>query len=201
MEGWRAGAFVVYALDTPGSEFRENSRERGARSPAYRSQRFDPPSRGTDFRRAKRESVPGRGSGRRTGREPGAQAGGTGAARYTRAWAARGVVASWPGTGSKRRSPGGGRGRWGRSGATWRQRRGFCSSRGNGPGGQPGPTWGQIWAAAGPPGRFQTFRGRFAGKNAGKTGAGGRKLGRRGTGGALFRRGRGAAGGGLAKTL
>ena len=176
MEGWRAGAFVVYALDTPGAEFRENSRERGARSPAYRSQRFDPPSRGIDFRRAKRESVPGRGS------KGGSVAWGRGQSarerRHTQGDGRRGTRwAGWPGKGGKRRSPGGGRGRWGRSGATWRQRRGFCSSRGNGPGGQPGPTWGQIWAAAGLPGRFQTFRGRFAGKNAGKTGAGGRKQG------------------------
>lgn len=33
----------VRFLMTPTPEFRENSRERGARSPAYRSQRFDPP--------------------------------------------------------------------------------------------------------------------------------------------------------------
>ncbi len=109
--------------------------------------------------------------------------------------------AGLPREGGKWRSPGGGRGRWGRSGATWRQCRGFRSSRGDGPGGQPGATWGQIWAAAGPPRRFQTFRGRFAGKNAGKTGVEGRKRGPRGTGGAFFRRGRGAASGGLAKTL
>ena len=83
---------------TPTPEFRENSRERGARSPAYRSQRFDPPSRGTDFRRAKRESVPGRGAGRGAGREPGARTVGPGrrgtpggrTARSAAGWLARG---------------------------------------------------------------------------------------------------------------
>lgn len=39
----------VRFLMTPTPEFRENSRERGARSPAYCSQRFDPPSRAQTF--------------------------------------------------------------------------------------------------------------------------------------------------------
>lgn len=57
---------VVYALDTPGAEFRENSRERGARSPAYRSQRFDPPPGAQTF--AEQSGKVYRGAGRVEGR-------------------------------------------------------------------------------------------------------------------------------------
>ena len=35
---------LIFGASTPGLEFRENLRERAARSPTNRSQRFDPPS-------------------------------------------------------------------------------------------------------------------------------------------------------------
>ena len=44
----------------PGPEFRENSRERGRRSPENRSQRLRPPLGGTRFTTAKRQSRAGR---------------------------------------------------------------------------------------------------------------------------------------------
>ena len=45
-----------FGADTPGRQFRENSRERGRRSPAGGLQGSEPPSPSTDFARAKRES-------------------------------------------------------------------------------------------------------------------------------------------------
>ncbi len=45
-----------FGADTPGRQFRENSRERERRSPAVGSQGSDPPSPSTDFAEAKRES-------------------------------------------------------------------------------------------------------------------------------------------------
>ena len=160
---------------TPTPEFRENSRERGARSPAYRSQRFDPPLPGHRLSPSKAGKCT-RARGVSRGESGAWSAGGRhGAARHTRGRTARGAegvacLERAANSAARRRAA-----PLGRSGATWRQRRGFCRSRGNGPGGQPGPTWGQIWAAVGLPGRFQTFRGRFTSKNAEKTGAGGRK--------------------------
>ena len=60
-------AFFVFGADTPTPEFRENSRERGRRSPAEGSQRSDPPSPGTPGRAgdagAKRGSALGGGRG------------------------------------------------------------------------------------------------------------------------------------------
>ena len=189
MEGWRAGAFVVYALDTPGSEFRENSRERGARSPTNRSQRFDPPSRGTDFRRAKRESVPGRGSGRRAGREPGAQAGGAAPGRGRRGtwWA------GWPGAGGKMAEHGVRAGLLGPQRGHVAAAAGLLRQPGKRAGRAAGANVGANLGGSRASRAVPNLPGPVCGQNAGKTGVEGRKRGRRGTGGAFFsaRAGRG----------
>lgn len=116
---------------------------RGARSPAYRFQRFDPPSRGTDFRRAKRESVPGRGAGQGCGSEAGGAGGrrGDGAAHPGADGAGRGGGAACPGRAA--------------NGAARRRA------------GPLGPQRGRVAAAAGLSRQPEKWAGRAAGANVG----------------------------------
>ena len=151
---------------TPTPEFRENSRERGARSPAYCSQRFDPPSRAQTF--AEQSGKVCQGAGRVEGLVGSLERGRT-------ARSAAGVFA-----------------RGGRQTAEPRRRAGSL-----------GQQRGHVAAAAGllqqPGKRAERAAGANVGPNLGGSRASqavpnlpglvcGQKRGRRGTGGAFFRR-------------
>jgi len=160
---------------TPTPEFRENSRERGARSPADRSQRFDPPLGAQTF--AEQSAAVCLRGAARAGLARGAADGkavpGRGLPGTADGAGAAGVRGSWAGGAAGRETR-----RAGRQRPPWRARGGF-------PGrcrGQPGPgragCWGQTWpnrAAAAACRKVPNFPGPVSGRKPWKNGGRGRK--------------------------